>query len=398
MEIDAPNRWRLETPGYDGWARSARPSDPKKYFMVSSDSHVNEPHDLWVTRIDTKYRDRLPRLEVDAQGVQWQVLEGMRRVRLREYVFHGEDLLRRSSGADPEQRLKDMARDGVDAEILFPNKGLGIWATPDADFSRAQCRVWNDWAWETFARYNDRMSPMAAIATGEVEPAIAEIERCAKLGFRGLALPVKPVFGPHDARHPNYNLAVYDPMWAAIQDTGLPITFHISTGTDPRAARAEGGAIVNLIVHSIVHAIEPVVNLCASGVFDRFPKLRFAAIECGIGWVAWTLQAMDEAYRKHHMWIAPKLKMLPSEYFRQHGYCSFQEDEVGIDDARRYDLVDNFLWANDYPHQEGSWPHSSEAIERQMGSLSDAQRAKILGLNGAKLFGFEVPKDYPRAL
>jgi predicted TIM-barrel fold metal-dependent hydrolase len=398
MEIDAPNHWRLETPGHAGWPRSAQPSDAKKYFMVSCDSHVNEPHDLWLTRIDARYRDRLPRIEVDSEGTQWQVLEGMRRVRLREYVFHGEDLLRRSSGADPEQRLKDMARDGVDAEILFPNKGLGIWATSDAEFSMAQCRVYNDWAWETFARYNDRMSPMAAIATGNVEAAIAEIQRCAKLGFRGLALPVKPVFGAHDARHPNYNLAMYDPMWAAIQETGLPMTFHISTGTDPRAARAEGGAIINLVVHSIVHAIEPVVTLCASGVFDRFPKLRFAAIECGIGWVAWTLQAMDEAYRKHHMWIAPKLKMLPSEYFRQHGYCSFQEDAVGIDDALKYDLVDNFLWANDYPHQEGSWPHSPEAIERQMGGLSDAQRARILGLNGAGPFGFEVPKNYPTVL
>lgn len=396
--VDAPNRWRLETPGRAGWARSARPGDSEKYFIVSSDSHVNEPHDLWTTRINAKFRGRLYRVETDDKGVQWLVSDGLRPVRMREYLFEGEDRLRRGAGYDPEQRLRDMATDGIDAEVMFPNKGLAMWSTQDAEFAMAQCRVWNDWAWETFSPYNDRMSPMAAIATGNVALAIGEIERAARTGFRGLALPTKPIYGPHDARHPNYNLREYDPMWAAIQDTGLPMTFHISTGTDPRAARAEGGAVINLVCHSMVHAIEPIANLCSSGVLERFPRLRFAAIECGIGWLPWALESMDDAYRKHHMWVSPKLKHLPSEYFRAHGYCSFQEDRAGLDLVIKHRLVDNVLWANDYPHMEGCWPHSPEAIERQMGDLSDAQRARILGLNAARLFGFEVPKGYAESV
>jgi predicted TIM-barrel fold metal-dependent hydrolase len=319
----------------------------------------------------------------------------MRPVRLGNFTFEGEDKVRRGAGGDPEQRLRDMDRDGIDIEVVFPNKGLAMWATPDADFSMAQCRVYNDWVWETYAPYKERMVPMAAIATADLNAAMAEIERAAKLGFRGVMLPSKPVYGAHDARHPNYNLPLYDPMWALIQEAGLPITFHISTGMDPRAARGPGGAVVNLVVHSMVHAIEPVTNMCASGVLDRFPNIRFAAVECGIGWVAWALDAMDEAYRKHHMWIAPKLKQMPSDYFRQNGYCSFQEDQAGLDLAVKHNLVDNFLWANDYPHLEGCWPHSAEAIERQMGGLTDGQRARILGLNGAKLFGFKVPERYP---
>jgi len=91
------------------------------------------------------------------------------------------------------------------------------------------------------------------------------------------------------------------------------------------------------------------------------------------------------------MWAFPKLPALPSEYYRRHGHASFQEDAAGIDLARRWNLVDNFLWANDYPHHEGSWPHSAEAIERTMGGLSDPERAKILGLNAARLFRFAVP-------
>jgi predicted TIM-barrel fold metal-dependent hydrolase len=106
--------------------------------------------------------------------------------------------------------------------------------------------------------------------------------------------------------------------------------------------------------------------------------------------VAWALEAMDEAYRKHHMWAFPKLKALPSEYFHSNGYASFQEDPAGLDLAEKYRLTDNFLWANDYPHHEGSWPHSAEAIERQMSNLKDDTRQKILGLNAAKLFNFDV--------
>ncbi|MCB1686776.1 MAG: amidohydrolase family protein, partial [Pseudomonadales bacterium] len=203
---DEANRWRLETPGSADWPRSPRPGAPNKYFMVSADGHVQEPSDLWRTRIDVRYRDRLPGVSVNPQGEKFQKTEGFRPLRLQNVAFEGEDLLRNQSGVTPEQRLQDLRADGVDAEVLFPNKGLTIWATPDADFSQAMCRVFNDWAWETFGACNDRLSPMACVAAADLEGAIAEIERCAALGFRGLCLPCKPVWGPPDHEAPNYNL------------------------------------------------------------------------------------------------------------------------------------------------------------------------------------------------
>jgi predicted TIM-barrel fold metal-dependent hydrolase len=391
LVVNEPNRWRLATPGHPSWPRTARPDDPQKYFIVSADAHANEPADLWATRIDAKYRERLPRVIVDDNGVKWRVSEGHRPDRLRTDELEGEDRVRQQAGADPEQRLRDMARDGIDAEVIFPNKGLSMWATPDPVFAMAQCRIYNDWAWETFARYNDRMSPAAAIATGDLDGSIAEVQRVAQLGFRALTLPCKPIWGGHDIDHPNYNLPVFDPLWAAIQDAALPITFHVSTGRDPRASRGNGGAVINYVSHSLSPTIEPVANLCASGVLKRFPRLRFATIEAGIGWVAWLLDAMDEAYRKHHFWVRPKLDKLPSEYFREHGCASFQEDPAGLALAEPMNLVDCFMWGNDYPHHEGTWPHSAEAIERTMGHLSDTSRAKVLGLNAARFFGFSVP-------
>ena len=103
---------------------------------------------------------------------------------------------------------------------------------------------------------------------------------------------------------------------------------------------------------------------------------------------------MDEAYVKHHMWVRPKLDGLPSDYFRRQGFATFQEDSAGLAVARSHNLVNNFMWANDYPHHEGSWPHSAPAIERQMGELSDGERARILGLNAAEVFGFPIPDRY----
>jgi predicted TIM-barrel fold metal-dependent hydrolase len=235
---------------------------------------------------------------------------------------------------------------------------------------------------------------MAAIATGDLDGAIAEVKRVAALGYRGLTLPCKPVWGAHDFMHLNYNLPEFDPLWAVVQDCDLPVTFHVSTGRDPRASRGNGGAVINYAVHSLAPTMEPIANLCASGVLERFPGLRFASIEAGIGWVPWALQAMDEAYRKHHMFARPKLRHLPSEYFKAHGFASFQEDDAGLALARECGLVDCFMWANDYPHHEGTWPHSAEAIERTMTRLDDGERAKILGLNAARLWKFELPAGY----
>ena len=396
VQINDENLWRLETPGAEDWERTARVEDPKKYFMVSTDCHANEPPDLWAKRLPDVYKERAPRIVVDEKGVQWRYCEGYRPDRVRVMSFEGEDWIRSQAGADPEQRHADNKKDGIDVEIIFPNKGLAMWATPDPVFANAMCRVWNDWAWEQFSSYGDAMVPVASIATGDIDGAMAEIERTAKMGYKILSLPCKPMWGSHDIDHVNYNLPHFDPMYALIQETGMPMTFHVSTGRDPRAARGNGGAVINYVSHSLSPTIEPVANLCASGVLERFPNLKFATVEAGIGWVPWLLDAMDEAYRKHHMWVRPKLQGLPSDYYRAHGFSTFQEDPAGLALAEEYNLVDNFMWANDYPHHEGTWPHSAEAIERTMPRLTDQARAKILGLNAARLLRIDVPEHKKR--
>ena len=392
--IDLNNLWRQDTPGSAAWPRSPQPASANKYFMVSADCHVQEPNDFLSARMDKKFQDRLPGIVLGGDGSKLQKSEGFRPIRIGSFTLEGEDLERSLSGKTPEQRLAAQARDGIDCEIMFPNKGLTIWATPDVEFSQAMCRAYNDWAWETFAPHNDRLAPMACIASADIEGAIVEVQRAAKRGFRGLSLPCKPVWGAPDHEHVNYNLPVFDLLWAAVCDCDLPITFHVSTGRDPRTARGNGGAIINYAVHSLAPTMEPLVNLCSSGVIERFPKLVFGSIEAGIGWVPWMLTAMDEAYHKHHMWVRPKLKTLPSDYFRSNGFASFGEDAPGLDLMRSHGLSNNFLWANDFPHHEGTWPHSAAAVERTMGGLDDGERAKVLGLNAARIFKFDIPQRY----
>ena len=397
MHVDEANDWRLETPGTQGWSRTARVDDPDKYLMVSADTHANEPADLWAKRIEPEYRDRIPHIETDAKGDMWNVVEGYRPTKIRIAAMVGQDKERNGSGATIEGRQADHKRDGIDAEVIFPNKGLAMWATPDPVFAMAQCRVWNTWAWEFYGPNNDTMSPMAALGTGDIPGTLAEIERVAKFGFRGLTLPCKPIFGSHDVDDPNYNLPMYDPMWSLLEEVNLPITFHVSTGRDPRASKGNGGAVINYVSHSLSPTIEPMANLCGSGVLERFPKIKFALIEAGIGWIPWALEAMDEAYRKHHFWVRPKMQGLPSDYFKQHGAAAFQEDPVGLALVEQFGLTDNMMWANDYPHHEGTWPHSAAAIERTMSGIGEETRAKILGLNANRVFDFGLPEKPNRA-
>lgn len=415
------NAWRLETPGTAGWPRTARPDDPAKFFMVSADCHVTEPHRFWQT-VEPEYRDRVPRLDTREDGSLWMITEGNQPMMVKpgaasktvqaqqafekaEHNRHSgsrmeeEDLLRAGTGKELARRQSDQRADGVDVELIFPNSGLLCWATPDPVFAMAMCRAWNRWALEFFGPHMQGSTPtqlpLALIATGDIEGAMAEIRWAAAHGWRGVLLGNSPVYGPNEPGKLQYNDPAFLPMWELLEETGLVVTFHVSTGKDPRAVGGNGGAIINYVCHSMETTIEPLVQMITSGVFERFPGIKAGLIESGIGFVPWLLETMDYAYKAHHFWVRPVIPELPSTYFRTNCFASFQEDSFGLARVEELGLVDNMLWANDYPHHEGSWPHSAEAIERTMGHLSDDSRAKILGLNAARIFGLD-PAAYRR--
>ena len=367
--IDDANAWRTETPGCEGWPRTARPDDANKFFMVSADGHVQEPSDLWATRMDDVYRERLPGVIMDGKGNKLQKTEGFRPLRLQNTKFEGEDLLRNQSGKTPEDRVRDLALDGVEGGGAFPEQGSDHLGHAGSGLLSCHVPGIQRLGLETFAGFNDRLAPMACVAPGALAETIAEIQRCAALGFKGLSLPCKPVWGPPDHTAPNYNLPEFDELWACIQDVDLPVTFHVSTGRDPRTARGNGGAVINYAVHSLAPTMEPIANLCASGVLDRYPRIVFGTIEAGIGWVAWALGSAGRGLPEASHVGAAQARPSAERVFQNQRICQLPGRQGGTGSGPRARAGGaTFLWANDFPHHEGTWPHSAAAIERTMGA------------------------------
>ncbi|RYG01658.1 MAG: amidohydrolase, partial [Caulobacteraceae bacterium] len=225
IQVNDENRWRLETPGgSDRWERSPFPTAKNKYFMVSADTHLGPPPTLIRDRISARYKDLVARVERDEDGTQWTVINGERQQRIMETNLEGEDLYRTKAGSSAtmesdsynlDKRMADLDLDGVDGELAFPNGAAlaGFW-TADPQMMHEQFMIYNDWAAEISRPYRDRLNVAACIATGDIANAASEVVRCAKLGYRVITLPNKPVFGPHSANEINYNHKSFDPLWA----------------------------------------------------------------------------------------------------------------------------------------------------------------------------------------
>lgn len=424
-DVGAINSRRLESPGTDGWAKGVRPDAPDRYLTITIDSHCNEPSNVYeLGGIDKKYLDRVPHIEVDDEGRQFFVAEGWDRPTLVkgrpkdtefEAQWEREDLsssgLMWSERMEPDdltrvramststadepglERLQaDMKRDGVDGAVVFANRGTMAFASQDDVFVAAMCHAWNRWAAELYLPHKDRFKAAANLPTGDIDLALKELKWILDAGFETVNISCQPHFG-HQGQHPlTYNHPSFDPLWAALEEAEIPVCMHVATGKDPRGASGSGGAIINRATGFLDSIMGPLTALLASGVFARYPKLKFITVEADFGWVPWLLDEIDHAYYKHHMWVRPWSPEPPSHYYRTNCAASFIEDTVGLGLAKEHGLVDNILFSNDYPHQEGTWPHSPEAIERQLQVFSEPEREKILSGNACRLFGFDPQK------
>ena len=223
----------------------------------------------------------------------------------------------------------------------------------------ATCEVYNDWAADGLAG-SARTLPVGLLPVRDVAAAVRELERLRGLDLRAALLPTHTDFKP-------YNDPSYEPLWEAAAGLGVPLSFHAGTGRSQTPARGPGAAVVNYVV-TVSGPMETVAYLCGAGILERHPELRVVMVECGAGWLAWTLEAMDDAYREHQQFVRPKLRELPSEYFRRQGAVTFQRDPVGLANVERTGAR-CLMWGSDYPHPEGTFPDSREILERQFEGL-----------------------------
>ena len=351
--------------------------------LISADSHVMEPLDLWTTHLPAHLRAHGPRIE-PRDGVGCLMVEDTVVRRFSSLAKAGAQAKTFAQGAsDPEGRLRDLDADGVWGEVMYPNLAFFCcFHIRSPELQIATARVYNDWAADLFIGASERFAPAAVIPVLDVAASVAELERVARRGFRAALLPA------HIDTRP-YNDPAYDPLWTAAQDLGIPLTFHAGTGRSQTPAHGPGGAVINYVV-TVGGPMETVAYLCGSGVLARFPGLRVVMVECGSGWLAWVLHAMDDAYREHHMFVRPKLELLPSEYFRRQGAVTFQHDPVGL--ANIPFTGDRcLLWGSDYPHPEGTWPNSQEVLARQFAGVAAEAMERIVCRNAAELYRFRLP-------
>jgi predicted TIM-barrel fold metal-dependent hydrolase len=342
-------------------------------LIVSADSHVVEPDLLWVDRLPRALRDRAPRIE-QGNGSRALLVEGMPPRMLRASDEEGE----MPGGSDAGARLRDLRIDGVAAEVIYPTVGLFLFLIPDPELQIQCARVYNDWAAETFFSHPDVFLPSAIVPVRDVGAAAAELERAAGMGYRSAMLPTT---APEGAP---WNLEAYDPIWRVAASAGIPLSFHVGTGTLPITERGAGGAVINYVRVGL-GSQDTVCYFVAGGVLARHPGLHVVMVEAGAGWIAWLTERMDEAYSEHEHWVSPKLGALPSDYVRRQVHITFGADRAAIL-AREVTGVEPLLWASDYPHPEGTWPESQKAIERTFEGVPDAEIDAIVGLNARALY------------
>jgi predicted TIM-barrel fold metal-dependent hydrolase len=364
------------------------------YPVISADSHVTEPPGTYIDHIDPRFRERAPRMVWNEQLGDIFVIDGIPRpVPLGLVAAAGKDAseIRIAGGTrfadlhrggwDPDARIEDQARDGVACEVIYPSVGMVLCAHRDFDYKQACFEAYNRWLAEFCGRHPARLLGCGQTAMRSPQDGIADLLAIRSLGLRGVMLPADPAGEDYDS-------PIWDPFWEKAIELGLPLSFHILTGRD-EIFKARGPKLNGFL--SIIRGCQDILGmLILGGVFERHPALRIVCVEADAGWVPHYMYRMDHAWKRHRNWLpaSQSLSKLPSEYFRENVYTTFQDDWVAFEVAALMNH-ERLLWANDFPHSDSTWPWSQEMLARQAGKLTPVQRERVLSANTAELYGID---------
>jgi predicted TIM-barrel fold metal-dependent hydrolase len=373
--------------------------------IISADSHITEPANTYVDFIDAKWRDAAPRMRFhetlgDAffvEGLPTPVPMGLVAAagkppeEIRAIGVRFDDMHR--GGWDPDARMADQDRDGVAAEIIYPTVGMVLCNHPDFEFKQACFDAYNRWLAAYCGAHPTRLYGCGQTAMRSPEAGCDDLRRIAAQGLRGVMMPGNPALEDYDS-------PIYDPVWETAIELGLPLSFHILTDRNYAFASKVRGPKMNGFL-SIMRGCQDIMGtLVLGGVFERHPDLRVVCAEADAGWVPHYMYRMDHAYKRHRYWLpaGQKLSRLPSEYFRENIYTTFQDDWVAFKTA---DLMNwhRLMWANDFPHSDSTWPWSQQVLSSHKADLSRDQADAVLGGNVASLYRIDVTSlgSAPRA-
>jgi predicted TIM-barrel fold metal-dependent hydrolase len=388
---------------------------PKNYQVISADSHLDIRPERWTPRVPERWRDRAPRTVILSNGNEGILVEnrpprspGATTITGIPYEQHGlQKYWYDGPGTgEPEQRLWEQDQDHVDAEVLFTHATYPMFwrGIADDDAYIAVIRAYNEWLAEEYSAYApDRLIAIGVIPDTGVDDAIAEIEYCKRAGLKGMNIhqfPSGKTFPtPEDDR-----------FWAAALDLDMPIASHTNGGTTrfsgsgpifqyPNPPKGGGGGRDPVTLLFRFAGDQPMVpmQLAMAGVFDRFPNLKIYWAESQAGWLAYSLDQIDDNHERNRYWgardygfVAPKRR--PSEYIKDNNLWGFMRDPIGV--RLRDDVgTETLLWGSDFAHATGDWPNSNDLIDEMFAGVSDEDRYMMLAGNAIRFFRLDANAD-----
>jgi predicted TIM-barrel fold metal-dependent hydrolase len=355
------------------------------FKLVSADSHIVEPPDLWTNRIDPAFRDRAPRIELGAKGHEF-VCEGIAIPRkgigtmATQKKFAEPDNLEFSldgfwedvpvSAYDPAARIAELDREGIEAELIYTTLGLVMYTIEDGPFQQACFRAFNDWLADFCAAAPKRLFGVAMIPPHSPERAAAELERCAKLGLRGAMISV-------DDDEQGYSHPAYDRLWSAAAACGIPISLHVAAST--QSFRRTNNAFTDFSL-GFAPTMYTIANMIFEGLFDRHPGLKVISVENDAAWPLAMLERMDDRFLRDQGWAGVSkglsTRKVPSDVFRQHIACTFMRDRTAITNRDRIG-PGNIMWGSDFPHFDGGWPDAAGRLAAQFDGVPLSDQIRI---------------------
>ena len=352
-------------------ANSWRP--PSDIRLISADDHVMEMEHLWEERLPEKYKAKAPRTWHDPDTGWHMEFMG------RAFDVPGDVGLSEALPGfwDASRRLADMDREGIELSMLFPGRlqSLNVLIAEDKDFYWACVDVYNEWIAEYTKSAAGRLVGVGVLpAFVKPEAAGDYIQKLKSLGFKAIQMPSFP-------RGIRYNSMAMDPVFAAIEESGIPLSFHV-TATLEFQGHGSLGANLN---RNLCPFRGLLGQLMFSGLFERHPELKVVFTEGGAGWAADAVLGMDKIFREYYTALRPKLSNLPSFYWKRQCYATFMVDPVAL---RLADIIgeDNMMWSIDYPHAEGCEGYAGDVARDIYERLGHEGAKKVLGGNAARLW------------
>ncbi len=363
--------------------------------VISADDHIDltyVPQDLWQKRLPAKYRDAGPKVIDNPHGGKMWVREdkswghwGSKRPENKIIVFDKAGLPEEPEpgvwrATSAKYRLQDMDAEGVYAQVLY---NFLDWSFTDQELKSAVCTAFNSWqAEELCADAKGRLIGLATLPAHDAEAAVRELKRGQSIGLKGAYFDVwgavKPIFDP-----------MWEPLWNASEETGMSINVHVGAGSHSllKIPNDQPWKLPSLAAVLGMQLEEVLTTMILSGVLDRHPKMKFVLGESGIGWIPYVLERLDYEISQYGMVRASSvtLKATPREIFHRQCYATFADETLGVKLIPETS-ADNFMWAADYPHGDGSFPHSRQVRERMFGNADPAVRRKVLWDNAAAIY------------